>query len=147
MWKEFKEFISKGNVVDLAIGLIMGSAFTAIVTAVVDGILMPIISGLTAGVDYEDLTVNFFGAKLQIGSVINAIITFLIISLFLFLIVKALNKAKKEEVVEETTKICPHCKSEIDIEATRCPHCTSKLEGFSEEIKWFFKNKAGIKPA
>lgn len=135
MWKEFKEFISKGNVIDLAIGLIMGSAFTAIVTAVVDGILMPIISGLTAGVDYEDLTVNFFGAKLQIGSVINAIITFLIISLFLFLIVKALNKAKKEEVVEETTKVCPHCKSEIDIEATRCPHCTSKLEGFSEEIK------------
>lgn len=135
MWKEFKEFISKGNVVDLAIGLIMGSAFTAIVTAVVDGILMPIISGLTAGVDYEDLAVNFFGAKLQIGSVINAIITFLIISLFLFLIVKALNKAKKEEVVDDTTKICPHCKSEINIEATRCPNCTSKLEGFSEEIK------------
>ncbi|WP_058990109.1 large conductance mechanosensitive channel protein MscL [Anaerococcus rubeinfantis] len=135
MWKEFKEFISKGNVIDLAIGLIMGSAFTAIVNAVVDGILMPIISGLTAGVDYEDLAVNFFGAKLQIGSVINAVITFLIIALFLFLIVKALNKAKKEEVVEETTKICPHCKSEIDIEATRCPHCTSKLEGFSEEIK------------
>lgn len=135
MWKEFKEFISKGNVIDLAIGLIMGSAFTAIVNAIVDGILMPIISGLTAGVDYEDLAVNFFGAKLQIGSVINAVITFLIIALFLFLIVKALNKAKKEEVVEETTKICPHCKSEIDIEATRCPHCTSKLEGFSEEIK------------
>ncbi|MBS5989145.1 large conductance mechanosensitive channel protein MscL [Anaerococcus hydrogenalis] len=135
MWKEFKEFISKGNVIDLAVGLIMGSAFTAIVKAVVDGILMPIISGLTAGVDYEDIVVNFFGAKLQIGSVINAIITFLIISLFLFLIVKTLNKAKKEEVIEETTKVCPHCKSEIDIEATRCPHCTSKLEGFSEEIK------------
>lgn len=66
---------------------------------------------------------------------INAIITFLIISLFLFIIVKTLNKTKKEEVEEETTKICPHCKSEIDIEATRCPHCTSKLEGFSEEIK------------
>lgn len=135
MWKEFKEFISKGNVIDLAIGLIMGSAFTAIVKAVVDGILMPIISGLTAGVDYEDIVLNFFGAKLQIGSVINAIITFLIISLFLFIIVKTLNKTKKEEVEEETTKICPHCKSEIDIEATRCPHCTSKLEGFSEEIK------------
>ncbi len=135
MWKEFKEFISKGNVVDLAIGLIMGSAFTAIVKAVVDGILMPIISGLTAGVDYEDIVLNFFGAKLQIGSVINAIITFLIISLFLFIIVKTLNKTKKEEVEEETTKICPHCKSEIDIEATRCPHCTSKLEGFSEKIK------------
>lgn len=135
MWKEFKEFISKGNVIDMAIGLVMGSAFTAIVKAVVDGILMPIISGLTAGVDYEDLTINFFGSKLLIGSVINAIITFLIISLFLFIIVKTLNKAKKEEVVEETTKICPYCKSEIDIKATRCPHCTSKLEGFSEEIK------------
>ena len=135
MWKEFKEFISKGNVIDMAIGLVMGSAFTAIVKAVVDGILMPIISGLTAGVDYEDIAVNFFGAKLLIGSVINAIITFLIISLFLFIIVKTLNKAKKEEVVEETTKICPHCKSEIDIKATRCPNCTSKLEGFSEEIK------------
>ena len=135
MWKEFKEFISKGNVIDMAIGLVMGSAFTAIVKAVVDGILMPIISGLTAGVDYEDLTINFFGSKLLIGSVINAIITFLIISLFLFIIVKTLNKAKKEEVIEETTKICPHCKSEIDIKATRCPHCTSKLEGFSEEIK------------
>ncbi|KWZ90707.1 MAG: large conductance mechanosensitive channel protein MscL [Anaerococcus vaginalis] len=135
MWKEFKEFISKGNVIDMAIGLVMGSAFTAIVKAVVDGILMPIISGLTAGVDYEDLTINFFGSKLLIGSVINAIITFLIISLFLFIIVKTLNKAKKEEVVEETTKICPHCKSEIDIKATRCPNCTSKLEGFSEEIK------------
>lgn len=135
MWKEFKEFISKGNVIDLAIGLIMGSAFTAIVKAVVDGILMPIISGLTAGVDYEDIAVNFFGAKLLIGSVINAIITFLIIALFLFLIVKALNKAKKEEVIEATTKTCPYCKSKIDIKATRCPHCTSKLEGFSEEIK------------
>ena len=135
MWKEFKEFISKGNVVDLAIGLIMGSAFTAIVTAVVDGILMPIISGLTAGVDYEDLAINFFGAKLQIGNVINAIITFLIISSFLFIIVKAINKTKKEEVVEKTTKICPHCQSEINIKATRCPNCTTKLEGFSEETK------------
>ena len=135
MWKEFKEFISRGNVVDLAIGLIMGSAFTAIVKAVVDGILMPIISGLTAGVDYEDIVLNFFGAKLQIGSVINATITFLIISLFLFIIVKTLNKTRGGEVEEETTKICPHCKSEIDIEATRCPHCTSKLEGFSEKIK------------
>lgn len=136
MWEEFKKFISKGNVIDMAIGLVMGSAFTAIVNAVVDGILMPIISGLTAGVDYEDLAINFFGAKLQIGNVINAIITFLIISSFLFIIVKAINKTKKEEeVVEKTTKICPHCQSEINIKATRCPNCTTKLEGFSEETK------------
>lgn len=135
MWEEFKKFISKGNVIDMAIGLVMGSAFTAIVNAVVDGILMPIISGLTAGVDYKDLAINFFGAKLQIGNVINAIITFLIISSFLFIIVKAINKTKKEEVVEKTTKICPHCQSEINIKATRCPNCTTKLEGFSEETK------------
>lgn len=135
MWEEFKKFISKGNVIDMAIGLVMGSAFTAIVNAVVDGILMPIISGLTAGVDYEDLAINFFGAKLQIGNVINAIITFLIISSFLFIIVKAINKTKKEEVVEKTTKICPHCQSEINIKATRCPNCTTKLEGFSQETK------------
>lgn len=137
MWKEFKEFISKGNVIDMAIGLVMGSAFTAIVNAVVEGILMPIISGLTAGVDYKDLVFNVFGAKLQVGNVINAIITFLIISLFLFLIVKALAKAQRNEDVEEeaSTKVCPHCKSEIDMEATRCPHCTSKLEGFVEDIK------------
>ena len=135
MWEEFKKFISKGNVIDMAIGLVMGSAFTAIVNAVVDGILMPIISGLTAGVDYEDLAINVFGAKLQIGNAINAIITFLIISSFLFIIVKAINKTKKEEVVEKTTKICPHCQSEINIKATRCPNCTTKLEGFSEETK------------
>lgn len=133
MWKEFKDFISKGNVIDMAIGLVMGSAFTAIVNAVVDGVLMPIISGLTAGVDYEDLVFDIFGAKLQVGNVINAIITFLIISLFLFFIVKALNKAQKEEEEEVTTKTCPYCKSEIDIEASRCPNCTSKLESFKED--------------
>ena len=137
MWKEFKDFISKGNVIDMAIGLVMGSAFTAIVNAVVDGVLMPIISGLTAGVDYEDLVFNVFGAKLQVGNVINAIITFLIIALFLFFIVKALNKAQKEvgkeeEEEEVTTKTCPYCMSEIDIEASRCPNCTSKLEGYKE---------------
>lgn len=133
MWKEFKDFISKGNVIDMAIGLVMGSAFTAIVNAVVDGVLMPIISGLTAGVDYEDLVFDVFGAKLQVGNVINAIITFLIISLFLFFIVKALNKAQKKEEEEVTTKTCPYCKSEIDIEASRCPNCTSKLESFKED--------------
>lgn len=136
MWKEFKDFISKGNVIDMAIGLVMGSAFTAIVNAVVDGVLMPIISGLTAGVDYEDLVFDVFGAKLQVGNVINAIITFLIIALFLFFIVKALNKAQEEvgkkEEEEETTKTCPYCMSEIDIEASRCPNCTSKLEGYEE---------------
>lgn len=137
MFKEFKEFISRGNVIDMAIGLVMGSAFTAIVTAVVDNILMPIITGLTAGVNYEDLVVSVGGADLKVGAVINAIITFLIISLFMFSIVKTLNKMhKEEEVVEEpTTKVCPHCMTEIPIGATRCPNCTSKLEGYTNELE------------
>lgn len=135
MLKEFKEFISRGNVIDMAIGLVMGSAFTAIVTAVVDNILMPIITGLTAGVNYEDLVVSIGGATLKIGSVINAIITFLIISMFMFFVVKALNKMKREEPADPTTKTCPHCQSEIPIGATRCPNCTSKLEGYKNTLE------------
>lgn len=135
MLKEFKDFISKGNVMDMAIGLVMGSAFTAIVNAIVDGIIMPIVTGLTAGVNYEDVVINIAGASLKIGSVINAILTFLIISLFLFFVVKALNKArgeKTEKPKEVTSKQCPYCQTEIPLQATRCPHCTSKLEGFKE---------------
>ncbi|MGO3019318.1 MAG: large conductance mechanosensitive channel protein MscL [Anaerococcus sp.] len=135
MFKEFKEFISRGSVIDMAIGLVMGSAFTAIVTAVVDNILMPIITGLTAGVNYEDLVVNVGGATLKIGSVINAIITFLIIAMFMFFVVKAINKMKREEPADPTTKTCPHCKSEIPLGATRCPNCTSKLEGYTNTLE------------
>lgn len=137
MFKEFKEFIARGNVLDMAIGIIMGSAFTAIVTSVVDDLLMPIIAGLTAGVNYEDLVINVGGASLKIGNLINAIISFIIIAFVLFLIVKSLNglHKKKEEPVVETEKTCPYCKSKIDIEATRCPKCTSKLENYSNELE------------
>lgn len=136
MLKEFKEFISKGNVMDMAIGLVMGSAFTAIVTAIVDNILMPIVTGLTAGVNYEDLVVQVGGATLKVGAVVNAIITFLIIAIFMFFVVKALNKMKRQEVAADpTTKSCPHCHTEIPLEATRCPHCTSKLEGYVNTLE------------
>ena len=92
---------------------------------------MPVITGLTAGVNYEDVTLNVAGASLKVGNFINAIISFLIISFVMFLIVKFLTSLhKEEEDEEETTKTCPFCKSEIDIEATRCPQCTSNLEGF-----------------
>lgn len=133
MFKEFKEFISRGNVLDMAIGLIMGSAFTAIVTSLVDDLLMPIIAGLTAGVNYEDLVVNIGGATLKIGNLINAIISFIIIAFVLFLIVKSINRLHKKDdaPVEETEKTCPYCKSTIAIDATRCPNCTSKLENYS----------------
>lgn len=130
MLKEFKEFIARGNVIDMAIGIIMGSAFTAIVKSLVDDILMPIISGLTAGINYEDIVVNIAGASLKVGNFINAIISFLIIALVMFMIVKALNSRHTDEEEEVTTKDCPFCKSEIPLEATRCPHCTSKLADY-----------------
>lgn len=135
MFKEFKEFIARGNVLDMAVGLIMGSAFTAIVNSLVDDLLMPIIAGLTAGVNYEDLVINIGGATLKIGNLINAIISFIIIAFVLFLIVKAINKLHKEEPVEETEKTCPYCKSKIDIDATRCPECTSKLENYLNALE------------
>lgn len=137
MFKEFKEFISRGNVLDMAIGLIMGSAFTAIVTSLVDDLLMPIIAGLTAGVNYEDLVVSIGGATLKIGNLINAIISFVIIAFVLFLIVKSINSLHKKDdaPVEETEKTCPYCKSKIDINATRCPNCTSKLENYSNTLE------------
>ncbi len=132
MWKEFKNFIENGNVLDMAVGIIMGTAFTAIVNSVVEDLLMPIITGLTAGVDFQDLVVNVGGATLKFGNLINAIITFLIISLVLFLILKSMHKI--EPVSDEpTTKECPYCKSEISISATRCPNCTSELEGYHNE--------------
>lgn len=132
MWKEFKNFIENGNVLDMAVGIILGTAFTAIVNSVVEDLLMPIITGLTAGVDFQDLVVNVGGATLKFGNLINAIITFLIISLVLFLILKSMHKI--EPVSDEpTTKECPHCKSEIPASATRCPNCTSELEGYHNE--------------
>lgn len=133
MLKEFKEFITRGNVLDMAIGIIMGSAFTAIVTSVVEDLLMPIIAGLTSGINYEDLVINIAGAQLKLGSFINSVITFLIIAFVLFLIIKSINllHKKKEEPKVENEKNCPYCKSKIDIDATRCPNCTSKLENYS----------------
>jgi large conductance mechanosensitive channel len=125
---EFREFISKGNVLDLAVGVIIGGAFGAIVNALVDNIINPLIA-MIGGTDVG-LAVVLRGQTLDFGKFISAILNFLIIALVVFLIVKSANKAKdlvskkEEEEEEATTKTCPFCKSEIDIEATRCPHCT-----------------------
>ena len=137
MLKEFKEFITRGNVLDMAIGIIMGSAFTAIVNSVVEDLLMPIISGLTAGVNYEDLVLSIGGAQLKLGSLLNAVITFLIIAFVLFLMVKSINlfHKKKEEPTEVTEKDCPYCKSKIAKDATRCPNCTSKLKNYANALE------------
>lgn len=105
MLKEFKEFIMRGNVIDLAVGLVMGSAFTAIVNALVDSIIMPFIAGLSGNASVEDLTFAFNGSPIQYGAFLQAIIDFLLIAAVLFLAIKGLNtlaaKRKKEEQQEE----------------------------------------------
>lgn len=130
--KEFKEFISRGNVMDMAVGIIIGGAFTAIVNSLVADIINPLL-GCFVSMDFSAWTIPLVGeAALGIGNFINAVISFIIMAFILFSIIKAMNKAasigkKPEEPAEPTTKICPYCKSEIAIEATRCPHCTSQL--------------------
>lgn len=126
---EFKEFISRGNVLDMAVGVIIGGAFGSIVSSLVEDVITPIIGLIGGSQDFSSLKIG----PVMIGSFINAVIDFLIIALVLFAVIKAFNKAKdltskpKEEAAP-TTKICPFCKSEISIEATRCPHCTSELK-------------------
>ncbi len=150
--KEFKDFISRGNVIDLAVGVIVGSSFTAIVNSLVNNIITPLITLITGKVSVKELFVALDGntyesleaateagvPTLGYGLFLQAIIDFIIIAFVIFLMVKGINRIrdigkKPEEAVEEaTTKVCPFCKSEINIEATRCPNCTSQLEGEAE---------------
>lgn len=135
---EFKEFAMRGNVLDMAVGIIVGAAFTAIVTSLVDDILSPII-GFLVRVNFSDLAVTIAGVELRYGSFIMAVINFIIVAFALFLLIKAMNTAvslgKKKKEDAPTTKICPYCMSEIDIKATRCPHCTSQLPETDEDSK------------
>lgn len=133
--KEFKEFISRGNVMDLAVGVIMGSAFTAIVNSLVKDMLMPILSMLTGGIDFSSLSIvlgsNEFAAKLNYGAFISAIINFLLVAAAIFCMVKGINKISRRKDADNpppTKKVCPFCKEDIAIDATRCPRCTSILK-------------------
>lgn len=135
-FKEFKEFINKGSVLDLAVGVIIGGAFSGIVNALIENIINPLIAcigGTDIGLAIQILDKNP-DTKVNFGAFISAVINFIIISFVIFLIVKSANKAKdlaskKKEEAEEapTTKVCPFCKSEIAIDATKCPHCTSDI--------------------
>ena len=140
--KEFKEFISKGNVMDLAVGVIIGGAFGKIVTSLVNDVIMPIIGILTGGINFADRFINLSGTEyatiaaaeeagaaiLKYGAFIQNIIDFLIIAFVIFIVIKQINRFKREEEpAPATTKECPFCKSEVPLEATRCPHCTSEL--------------------
>lgn len=136
-FSEFKKFIMRGNVMDMAVGVIVGGAFTSIVTSLNQDILTPLI-GIFGGTDFSYLTLRLGSGEnapvLAYGNFITAVINFLITAFVIFLLVRTINRlnerfSKKEEIKEEapTTKECPYCKSTIAIGATRCPHCTSEL--------------------
>ncbi|TQK73950.1 large conductance mechanosensitive channel [Brevibacillus sp. AG162] len=145
MLKEFKEFALKGNVMDLAVGVVIGGAFGKIVTSLVNDIITPLIGMLLGKVDFSGLFINLSGvpyntiteakaakaATLNYGLFLNSVIDFVIIAFSIFIVIKQLNRFKRKQEVEkapETTKECPHCISAIPIKATRCPNCTSMLE-------------------
>jgi large conductance mechanosensitive channel len=149
MLKDFKEFAMRGNVVDMAVGIVIGAAFGTIVKSFVDDVLMPPIGLLLGNVDFSNLFITLKeGAKaagpyaslaaakaagavtLNLGVFINTVISFVIIAFAVFMVIKGINRMKKEEVAppaEPTTKECPFCLSTIALKATRCPHCTSEL--------------------
>ena len=134
---EFKKFIMRGNVMDMAVGVIVGGAFTAIVTSLNQDILTPLL-GIFGGTDFSHLSVVLGSGEeapvLMYGNFITAIINFLITAFVIFILVKTINgindrlSKKEEKPAAPTTKKCPYCMSEIDIKATRCPHCTSQLD-------------------
>lgn len=142
MFKEFREFIKQGNVMDLAVGVIIGGAFGKIVSSLVEDIVMPIVGLATGGLDFTELFISLDGSKyatlaqakeagaatFNYGAFIQNVIDFLIVAFIIFLMVKSLNKMKREEIpAPVTTKSCPYCKTDIPIDATKCPHCTADL--------------------
>ena len=134
---EFKTFIKRGNVMDMAVGIIIGAAFKAIVDSLVNDIINPLL-GLAGGMNFDQYVWNVNGAVVAYGKFITAIINFLIMAFIIFLLVRTINKmlsvGKKEEPKPVATKKCPYCLSDIALEATRCPHCTSVLEEKKEEV-------------
>lgn len=152
MLKEFKEFAVKGNMIDMAVGIIIGGAFNSLVSTLVNDVIMPLLSVLTGKIDFSNIFIAMDGNKyatlsavpegvavVKIGTFISGVLNFIIMAFVVFLIVKFINRLRteKEEPAKEapapTTKKCPYCMTEIAIEATRCPHCTSVLE--AEENK------------
>lgn len=149
MWKEFKAFVMRGNVMDLAVGVIIGAAFGAVVKSLVDDVLMPVIGLVTGGVDFSNMYVllkdgaaapapyasleaarEAGAVTLNYGVFINVLITFLIVALAVFILVKAVNKLySKPAPPTPDTRPCPYCTMTIPLAATRCPNCTSQVAG------------------
>lgn len=139
--EEFKKFALKGNMIDLAVGMIIGSAFTSIVSSLVNDIFMPLLSIFTGKINFDDLMIVLgngdTAATINYGTFLTQLVNFLVVSFVIFLLVRQINKLQhmheKEEVKEETEKDCPYCKSRISIHAVRCPYCTSILEDTKAE--------------
>ena len=135
--KEFKEFIMRGNVVDLAVGVIVGAAFQGIVKSLCDDVISPFL-GIFGGMNFDQMSFTINGAVISYGKFLTAVINFLIMALVIFIMVKIINKitslGKKKQNKEEkaTTKVCPYCCSEVDIKAVKCPHCTADIPQDSE---------------
>ena len=128
MWREFKEFALKGSVLDLAVGVIIGSAFGKIVSSLVGDIVTPILGLILGKVNLSGLILSVGSAKISYGSFIEAVIDFVVIAFFIFLLVKQANKLKRQPVpADPTEKNCSFCKTLIPLKATRCPNCTSTL--------------------
>lgn len=146
MLKEFKEFALKGNMIDLAVGVIIGGAFNSLVKSLTDNLIMPLLSLITGKIDFSNLFIALDGgdyatlakaqeagaATFNYGLFISEVLNFFIMAFVIFMLVKGINKLrsfgeKPAEEVAPTTKECPHCKSEIHIDATRCPNCTSEV--------------------
>jgi len=132
MLKEFKAFVMRGNVLDLAVAVIIGAAFGKIISSLVNDILMPLIGLLLGGIDFAGMSFTVGEAVVTWGNFVQAIIDFLIVAFVIFMIIKTANATKKKEEpappAEPTTKDCPYCFTTIPIKATRCPNCTSELK-------------------
>ena len=129
MLKEFKEFVMRGNVLDLAVAVIIGGAFGKIISSLVNDLLMPLIGLALGKINFSELAWTVGDASVKWGAFVQTIIDFLIIAFVIFLIVKSANKMKKPApAAAPTTKECPHCFSTISIKATRCPNCTSEIK-------------------
>ena len=128
MLKEFREFAIRGNVMDLAVAVIIGGAFGKIVTSFVNDILMPLIGLLMGGINFADLSITVGNAVVKWGAFVQSIIDFIIIAFVIFLLVRAINRLKRDEPTNPTTKECPYCFTTIPLKASRCPNCTSELK-------------------
>ena len=128
MLKEFREFAIRGNVMDLAVAVIIGGAFGKIITSLVDDILMPLIGLALGGIDFSELAFMVGGAEVRWGAFVQSIVDFLLVAFVIFLLVRAMNRLKREEPTTPTTKECPYCASTIPLKAVRCPNCTSQLK-------------------